>query len=273
MPKQWTDEERLAFGKKMKALKAKKLEEEKVIMTGPYTPEEVAQAAKDGKVELHKPVEEIKENTGVTLTQEQFDAIMAKLAEVDVLKAQNLQGLAAPAATLTPRGVVGTQDKYPINKSLYSDPRERLYDEAKLSRFNLRENYSIYWKVEITRYQTAQGLWMQEPRFEMELRRKDLDENGKSMGEYVVQKFVGHEDYDAAVDIATSIGVDIDPAFGKDFIDEMRYQQIRMWLEELFFPPKTIQQVNGNKSERVVGGRVVTFYENPKDLNRDLQGV
>jgi hypothetical protein len=215
-------------------------------------------------------VEEIKENTGVTLTKEQFDALMNR---INKLENEKVTQPVAQGPVVTASGVVGTKEKYPVNKSLYEDPRERLYDEKRLSRFNLRENYTLYWHIDISRYQTAQGLWFQEPRFELELRRKDLDEDGNSKGEFVIQKFVGHEDYDAAVDIAQALGIEVDPDFSKQFIDEMRYHQMRLWLEELFFPPKEIKSQNTGKHERVVGGKVVTFYENPKELNRDISGV
>lgn len=244
MPKQWTDEERKAFGEKMKASRAAKTK----------TP-----------LETKQPTVEIPEDT--------LKVLMDRIAALEAEKATRpAEALGQP--TINNMGQVqGVREKYTINKAAYShvDPRERLFDEPKLSRFAPRENYSMYWGILVTRYQNAQGIWMAEPRFELEVRKKVLDEDGEPTGrEYLLGKMVSHEDWDAAVDIANSLGMDIDPAMGSAFIDEMRYQNFRMFVEELFFKPKPIQQVNGGKSEMVIGGTVVTVYENPKDLAKDL---
>lgn len=208
----------------------------------------------------------------VSMTQDQFDQLMNRLNKLEQEKA-TAPTPPSEQATISAGGqIIGVKEKFPINKALYAhvNPIERLFSEPRLTRFAPRENYSMYFSVQTTRYQNAQGVHMAEPRFELELRRKLLDDDGSQKGEYVVGKFVTHEDYDAAIDIAQSLGLDIDPNFGREFIDEMRYQQFRTWVEEQFFQPKPIQQVNGGKKELVVGGKVVTFYENPKDLTKSL---
>lgn len=245
MPRQWTDEEKKAFGEKMKQARANKTK----------TPLET---------NTQKPSVEIPEDT--------LKELMDRLAKLEAEKASR-PAEPTQQATINSMGQVqGVREKYTINKAAYAhiDPRERLFDDPKLSRFAPRENYNLYWRVDTSRYQNAQGIWMAEPRFELELRRKALDDDGNVIGEYHVNKLVSHEDWDAAVDIANALGLDIDPNMGKDFIDEMRYQNFRMWLEEQFFQPKPIQRVNGGMKETVVGGKVVTFYENPKDLNKNL---
>lgn len=247
MPKQWTDEQRKAFGEKMKAARATKTK----------TPLET-------KTPSPKTVE---------ISEDTLKELMERMAKLEAEKASRPAETAPGQPTITQNGQIqGVREKYTINRAAYAhvDPRERLFDEPKLSRFAPRENYTMYWNILTTRYQNAQGLWMAEPRFELEVRRKALDDEGNITGEYSLGKLVSHEDWDAAVDIANSLGLDIDPAMGKDFIDEMRYQNFRMFVEELFYQPKPIQQVNGGKKEMVVGGKVVTFYENPKDLNKDL---
>lgn len=244
MPKkEWTDAERKAFGEKMRA----------------------ARAAKTSNTE-----ETVKsDKKTVEIPEDKLNYILEELNRLKQQQpAQPLQ-----QATVTNAGVQGTTEKYSTNKNLYSDPRERLFNEPEFQRFAIKDNYSMYWDILITRYQTAQGLWFQEPRFELELRRKDLDEEGNVKREYVIQKLVAHEDFDAAIDIAKAVGVEIDDSMSKEFIDEMRYQTFKMWLKELFFPPKTIQQVNNGRTEAVIGGTVVTVYENPSDLNRHLSGV
>jgi hypothetical protein len=256
-----TEEEKKAWGEKMKAAREAKKEAS------------AAEAAKDKTV----PVETTDGVKQVSMTQDQFDQLMTRLnkLETEKLTAPNNIPLDTPATVTASGQIHGVKEKYPINKALYAhvDPRERLFNEPKLSRFAPRENYTMYWDVSVTRYQTQQGVHMSEPRFELELRRNALNEDGSKRGEYVVGKIVTHEDYDAAVDIASALGIEIDPNLGKEFIDEMRYQQFRQWVEEQFFAPTPIQNQNSGKKEMVVGGKVVTFFESPSDLNRELSGI
>lgn len=208
----------------------------------------------------------------VSMTQDQFNELMNRLNKLETEKA-TAPTPPSEGASITAGGqIIGVKEKYPINKAMYAhvNPIERLFSEPKLSRFAPRENYNMYFSVQTTRYQNAQGIHMAEPRFELELRKKVLEDDGTQKGEYVIGKYISHEDYDAAIDIAQSLGVEIDPNFGKEFIDEMRYQQFRTWVEEQFYQPKPIQQSNGGRKEMVVGGKVVTFYENPKDLAKEL---
>lgn len=223
-----------------------------------------------------KDTKETKEVGGVTLTQDQFNEIMSRLNAAENKLANQPQTTSAPQsasqAQLTPQGVRGIQEKFPTNKALYQDqdPRERLMSEKEFSRFNLKENYELFWNIEITRYQTAQGLWLQEPRFELELRKKAFDDDGNVRGAWQIQKLVVHEDYDAAVDIAIALGIDVDPEMKVEFINEMRYQQFKLWLSDLLFPKKTVKTANTGIKQEVVNGTAVTFYENPKDLNKEL---
>ncbi len=247
-----TPEQRKAASERMKAMHAAK-KAAKVL----EEPTEVPQPEQPKKIEIDE------------------DKLNYILSELDRLKSE--KPAPAPQATQQPfigqRGVVGSTEKYSTNKSLYGDPRERLYNEHEFKRFAIRDNYELTWEILVSRYQTAQGLWFTEPRFEMELRRLDLDEEGHVKRKYLVQKYVKHEDFDAAIDIAKALGMEIDDSMSKEFIDEMRYQDMKMWLKELFYPPKTIQSSNSGKTEAVIGGTVVTVYENPADLNRELHGV
>lgn len=245
MPRKWTDEEKKAFGEKMKAARANKTKNPQTKTT-PTSTVEIEEST------LKEILDRLK-----TLEAEKATRPTAPTQEPTISQSGHVQGI---------------KEKYTINKAAYAhvDPRARLFKEPKLSRFAPEENYSMYWRVDNTRYQNAQGLWMAEPRFELEVRRKVLDDDGSVKGEYQVGKLVSHEDWDAAIDIANSLGLEIDPNMGKEFIDEMRYQNFRMFVEELFFAPTAIKQVNGGKKEMVVAGTVVTFYENPKDLVKDL---
>ncbi len=247
--REWTPEQRKAFAEKMAAKRA------------------VAKAAKEIKEKQPKA----EAPTTPVITEDQLKALMDRLAELEKTKAAQAPYQApyqAPTAQITPTGqIVGITEKFPVNKALYAhvNPIERLLKEPKLSRFAVAENYTFKFDIQTSRYQTKMGTWLSEPRFELEVRKKVLDDDGNKVGEYSIQKFVQHEDYDAAVDIAMALGIDVDPAMGKEFIDEMRYQGFRMFVEELFFPARPSQK-NSAKSERVINGTVVTFYEDPKDL-------
>lgn len=244
MPKkEWTEEERKAFGEKMKAGRAAK---------------------------ANSPTEQTtSEPKTVEISEDKLNYILEELGR---LKANN-QNQPLQQATLGAKGVVGTTEKYSTSKNLYEDPRERLLNEPDFQRFAIRDNYEITWEILVSRYQTAQGLWFTEPRFELELRRLDLDEEGRTKRKFLIQKYVKHEDFDAAIDIAKALGIEIDDSMSKEFIDEMRYQDIKMWLRDVFFPPKTITASNSGQTQAVINGTVVTVYENPKDLNRELSGV
>lgn len=246
MARQWTEEEKKAFGEKMKALREKK-----------------AQQA---------PEQPTEQNPTVEIPADKLDELMKRLERLEAEKQQS----AVQSPTISKSGhIVGIQEKFPTNKAMYLhlDPRERLFNEPEFQRFAPRDNFSLYWDIKTTTYENKQGIHYSEPRFELEIRRKQLNDDGSVAGEYVLGKHISHEDPDAAIELAQALNIDVDPQLGTDFLDEMRYQVWKMFVKELFYPPKQIQQVNGGKKEMVVGGRVVTFYENPRDLNSDLSGV
>lgn len=251
MGRKWTEEEKKAFGAKMKALR-----EEKAKQT-------VEQIKETG--EAPKPTVEI--------PAEQLSELMARL---DKLEAEKKQSYQPTQAQISPTGqIMGIQERYPISKALYVhlNPIQRLLNEPAWKRFALEDNYHLLWDVFTTTYTTSTGVKMSEPRFELEIRQKQMDEDGNVIGEYQIGKHVRHEDYDAAVELALSLGMEVDPNMGVEFLDEMRYQDWKMFINEIFFPPKAISQSNNGKKEIVVGGKVVTFYENPKQLNKDISGV
>lgn len=245
-----TPEQRKAASERMKAMHAAK------------------KAAKENQTNEVPTAPELPTTNKVEIDEDKLNYI---LEELNRLKNQNPTPL--QQAQLSGNGVVGITEKYSTNKSSYADPRPRLFEEPEFQRFAIKDNYEITYDVLITRYQSAQGLWFTEPRFELELLRLDLDEEGNTKRKLLVQKFVKHEDYDAAVDIANALGMQIDPSMSKEFTDEMRYQDIKMWLKEQFYPPKPIQQTNNGKTEAVINGTVVTVYENPSELNRQISGV
>lgn len=251
MGRTWTEEQKKAFGDKMKKAR-----------------EEKAEKAKDGK-HREEAAEQVKRQ--ITIPESQLTELLERMAKLEAEKQQQVSYQPQQATISSTGQVIGIQEKYPINKALYLhlDPRDRLMNEPQLKRFALRDNYSLYWDIFISTYTTSSGVKMSEPRFELQIRQKDFDDDGNENGEFHIGTHVSHEDYDAAVELALSLGMDVDPKMGVDFLDEMRYQNWKMFIMEYFYPPKTIKQTNTGKKEMVVNGRVVTFYENPKDLHRD----
>lgn len=240
--KAWTEEERKAFGEKMKAARAKK-----------ETPQTNTQK------------EQIAEEPQITNTVQNAD-IGELQRQIEELKAA--MKFMAPVAPVAPQiqvganGIVGTVNKYVIDPLNYPDPRERLYEEKLLTRFAFKENYELTWSVTNTSYTTIDNIRTREPKFTIELLKVQIDEQtGERMnGRYLISTAIFHEDPDAAVAIAKEKGLHIDENNQKEFLDEMRYMRIRDWLLDCFLDPKPVQ-AKQNKRDVMLGNKVVPFFE------------
>lgn len=255
MPKNsMTPEERKAWGAKMKAAREAK-KAEKVMDTVL-----AAEAAGDLNPE---PVEVSPPDDSVQEAAKDGD-IQALLKRIEELEKQRFFQQAPPVqqgAQVTQGGVVGTTTKYNNPKS-YPDPREKLFDEPKLKiqGFN-RDWWDLEWAVTAFRYQTKDGLWFSEPKFDLQLIRIVADEEGMpSSKRYVLHKVTLFEDPDAAMQVANMYGVDVPESLEQAFLDEMRYLRIRDWVLESFYPPKPTQE-RMNKTETVIGNRLVEVFE------------
>ena len=241
--KAWTEEERKAFGEKMKAARAKK-----------ETPQTNTQ--KEQVVEEPQITNNI-QNVDVGELQKQIEELKAAM--------RFMVPTAPPVASQVQVGVgglVGTHNKYAIDPLNYPDPRERLYDEKLLTRFAFKENYELTWQITNTSYTTIDNIRMREPKFTIELLKVQIDENtGERLnGRYLISTAVFHEDPDAAVAIAKEKGLHIDENNQKEFLDEMRYMRIRDWLLDCFIDPKPVQ-AKQNKRDVMLGNKVVPFFE------------
>lgn len=213
-----TDEQKKAFGAKMKAARA------------------AAKEAKIGTVEVEVETD-----------------IQALLKRINELEARNYIPAQGP-------NLIGTKDKYTINPLNYADPIERLSNEARLQQFAFKLNYELKWNVSSTSYKTLDGINTREPKFELELIKIVLDDNGDQTNErFIVKKMIFHEDPDAAVIIAKENGLAIDESNQVDFLNEMRYLRARDWLIECFYPAKST--AIKNKKQTVIGNRLVDIYE------------
>lgn len=164
------------------------------------------------------------------------------------------------------RGMVGTFEKYTVDPANYDDPTARLAKEPRLAPFAFDYNYNLSFAVEVTQYETKDGINTKEPRFRIELSRKRYDEMGEPVTSrnmitgkdeqeaFLIGTFIFHEDPQAAIIVARENGLEIDETDQVRFLNEMRYLRARDWLMGIFFPAGLTQQTR--QREEVIGGRL-----------------
>lgn len=234
MPKKdWTEEEKKAFGEKMKAARAAKQTAERLEKKSPT----------DSSEDVEKLLARMQE------LQQEINAIKSQGSQVQTQQ---------PRVGAT--GLTGTFEKYSTRRDYYPDPTERLADEAKLQSQAFKHNFELKWDISTTSYKTIDGINTAEPRFTLTLIRKMLDDDGEDTNQrFDVCNLVFHEDPDAALIIARDNGIDVEQFGEKEFLDEMRYLRMRDWLFECFFPAKVSPQQK--KKQTVIGNRLVEVYE------------
>jgi len=158
-------------------------------------------------------------------------------------------------------GVQGRIFKYPVDKGFYPDPTSRLYDEERLRRFNLRDNFLFDWDVEGVEYEKYNVTYA-EPRFTVRLFRRIFEEDGITpTGQMaLVNRNILHEDEVVARAAADKLGMTDKFDSFQDMMNEMRYYRIRQWLFELF-TPADIHSHTRQARQMVVDGRVVEMYD------------
>lgn len=196
----------------------------------------------------------------VTLTNEQFQQLLQAFQSN-----QNAQQL--PKAQSSE-----VVEKVSINPNLYSNPLDYLYDIPELKRFNLRENFVITYDFSTIKYQTAQGAWYIEPKFEISLMRKQFD---PVTGEELVKKkpdgttykprvvlgrAIFFEDAPANIEEAQLAGLSVDDIEKDDFAEKMRFWRMREYIISRVNPRPTITKTS-NKREEVIGGKVYQIDE------------
>lgn len=227
MPKkEWSEEERKAFGEKMKQAREKK-------------------------------VGEIKEPS---TNNDDIGDLLARVKELEAALNYRQQS-AAQGPQVTSRGVVGTFNKYIIDPKNYPDPCERLAREPRLQRFAFPTNYELAFSLGRTNYQSIDGVNTAEPKFTLELNKIIFDEETgePTNGRYTICRGIFHEDPEAAIIVAREYGLPVDEENQKDFLDEMRYLRMRDWLLEAFYPPKV--EAKKNKKQVVIGNTLVDYFE------------
>lgn len=185
----------------------------------------------------------------------------------------------ANEARIGAQGVQGIVFKYPVEASYYPDPTDRLFDEAKLRRFAMRENYIFRWAVEGETFQ-KNGVTFAEPRFIIELFRRLYDDNGEPMLNpktgrptmALVARQFQHEDEVTTRVAAQRMGIlekyANDEKGFRELMDEVRYWRIQQWLFSIFTPPK-VQTFANQSRTMVINGKVVEVYDTEKLTDHD----
>jgi hypothetical protein len=162
-------------------------------------------------------------------------------------------------------GLIGSIEKYLVDPANYPSPVERLMKEARLAPFAFDVNYEIDYEIHTTKYQNKDGVNMREPRFELELRKIMLDDNGVPTDKRIIaRRMVFHEDPQAAITIARENGVDVDEQNERDFLNEMRYLRTRDWLLDIFYP-KPAQKARDTRYEVIDGQQVQVITVNSEE--------
>jgi len=241
MKKEWTDEERKAFAEKMKEAREKNQVNKSSPNEKEVTEERVEIQSDESTDDLKRQVEEMKRN------MEQMQALLLNTQKET--PPMNRSG-----------DMIGEWVKYLVDPALYPDPTPRLRKEPRLQPLAFDYNYEISYNVGISSYETKSGRFVKEPKFEMQLERIVLDDQGNQTDKrWIVKKLIFHEDPSAAMVIARENGLEVDKSDEKRFLNEMRYYRVRDWLFDIFWA-KGIDAQNNPVKEEVIGGSVVQVY-------------
>lgn len=251
-----TEEQKQAARERLAAARAKKAELHKQAEQNQPKVAEAPAVVDHGSddptiADLTRQVEELKE---LVALQQKADPNATLVAA--------LQSLASGSGTQVANGrLVGTTEKYSLDKERYSDPRGRLMSEPKLRRIAFDENYELEFDIGVTQYETKDGLNYKEPKFTLKLNQIILDEMGEPTNRRMGKaQMVFFEDPATAIEVANRLGLPVDETNEREFLDEMRYMRMKEWLFECFWPPRSNSE-RANAGEMVINGQVVQTWE------------
>lgn len=246
MSKEWTEEERKAFGDKMRASRVAKA-----------TKETVVPVAKVPTIEV-TPQTLVSNGPTIEELQRQINQVMESNALLTAAFLNQKASNNSIGVSSTGR-LLGEVEKYLTDPSLYPDPTTRLKKEERLQTIAFNYNYDLEYAVDTMSYETKTGVNTKEPNFTVTLNRIVLDSQGVQTNKrYRARRFVFKEDPQAALILARENNLDIDKTDEKFFLDEMRYFRVKDWLFEVFWP-KPIPIKEGVREE-VIGGQVVQTF-------------
>lgn len=244
MPKkEWTPEERKAFGDKMRAAREKR--EAEKLQIAPL-------------LEEKEEVEQPKEAQADIIKESSLESVLARALEA-IANMNSGQASEAQAQLNSVGKMTGSRIKYALDKELYPSPTERLMKTPQLKRFAFEENYRLEYEVTSSEYTTIDNIRTKEPKFTLDLICKVWDDDGKVKGEYLQKRVIMHEDPDTALLVARQNDIDIE-GYEKelDFLNEMRFLQMRDWLLEQFFPKGITNK--REKQDMVIDGKLVQYW-------------
>lgn len=201
-------------------------------------------------------------NQLITLTQDQFDALLSRLGGGTADKSPAPSMTPGVGLQVNPFGMaVGTVTKFNIDPNYYPSPVEALYKEfdadPKTKRFNLRDNYFITWDITAKPYETRDHLSVQEPTFHLTLYMNMFDDEGEDTGRaIVVQTLHLNEDEELCRIFAAEEGITVTDEGLRELMDRTRYARVKQWLLDIFFPPRNFE-LNEDYREEAIGGQVV----------------
>jgi len=240
-----TDEQKQAARERMLAMHAKKKAERDL--------------AKEMPVEAtQEPVETRSGEETVTVPKAQMDFIMERLRALDELKKEPEAQIQTPS--ISAGKVQGVTQIYSIIPGDYPDPREALLSLPQLERLAFRQNYLLDWNLSAARWQSIDGLWFVEPKFELVIWKKLYDEEGNIRNvKALVGKYVLFEDPADAIANWEEAGIEGDPD-SKENRDKLRMFRLKQYLLEKMFPPRAGSTAKKAKQE-IIKGMVVDMEE------------
>lgn len=249
MPKkEWTEEERKAFGKEMKAAREKKKNEKEIQPTQASSVPPITS--------MDDPVEQVAPDQTVEDLKRQLDEMNENFALLRSAMVNQNQGNSSNSVGIRGTKLIGETEKYVIDPDNYPDPTPRLAKEPRLAAVNFAYEYELDYRMDVVAYETKTGLNMREPKFHITLYRIKLDDQGAQTDKrYIARRMVFHEDPQAAIVIARENGIPVDETNEKFFLDEMRYLRVRDWLFGFFWPAPA-DPVAGIQEE-AIGGTLV----------------
>ena len=203
-----------------------------------------------------EPVERVLDEDTVTIPKSQLDFIMERLKALDSLKKEPQ----VQQPVVSNGRVQGVTQVYSINPNDYPDPREELMNLPQLVRLAFKENYLLDWNLSSARWQSADGLWFVEPKFELAVWKKLYDDEGNIRNvKALVGKIALFEDPADAMSNWEEAGIEGDPD-SKENRDKLRMFRLKQYLLERMFPPRQ-SSVKKKAKQEVIGGMVVDMEE------------
>lgn len=255
--RKWTEEERKAFGEKMRQAREARLLADLEAQNTPNLDEKTIEVSENEQNPSESPKMAQDANS---VSIEDYNTLKAQVQELLSRQQQN-QPVYPAAPVITGNSIVGTLQKFNTDPSYYPDPTERLMNEPRLARFAFKENWELEFSVKTTSYTTLDNRRVSEPQFTVQLIGVVFDDMGeKTNGRYVRKQMIFFEDPDSALEVARQNGLKVEDFQEKAFLDEMRYLRVRDWLLENFFPPTNAAKKQ-NKKQMVINNQVVDYYE------------